>query len=395
MKGLPAVIISLCLCLWTCAAPAQEPGGPGSTLLLTNIAQVRALSTEQAKRGYRVRIRATVTFQTHLGNFFIHDLTNGIYVARMNAAFDLHPGQIVEFEGVTEPGDYAPVAEAERVRVLGEGKLPTARQVPFDELGSSQEDCQWVEVRGIVRTAAQVAENRFEIELAVAGSRLRVYLLEPPPGGLTRIVDSTVRLRGVRGCIFNQKRQVLAPLLLVNAGNSVVEELAPEDPFATLVRPLPSLLQFMPDSHHGHRIKVRSVVFNAHLAQAERKAPFKPPPDRSRLRLTGVCLVQDVTERSSTVKPDSFRVLLRSPADVALLEKPLWWTPRRLVWLLSVITVLFLAVLGAVIARSKLKLLAQSRERAEAEGRFLAIMAERNRMAREIHDTLAQGYTAI
>jgi hypothetical protein len=50
MKGPPAVIISLCSCLWTCAAPAQEPGGPGSTLLLTNIAQVRALSTEQAKR---------------------------------------------------------------------------------------------------------------------------------------------------------------------------------------------------------------------------------------------------------------------------------------------------------------------------------------------------------
>lgn len=427
-----------------------------------------------------------------------------MYVARKNATFDLHPGQLVELEGVTGPGDYVPVAEAETVAVLGEEQLPIARQVPFDQLGSSQEDCQWVEVRGIVRTVAQVAENRFELELAVAGGRLRVYMLDIPPAGVTRIVDSTVRFRGVRGCIFNERRQVLASLLFVNASNVVIEELAPEDPFAIPVRPLQSLLQFTPNSRHGHRIKVRGVVthqepgqsvfirdetqglrlqtlqtnrldpgdnlealgfetvgkyaplledtvyrrvaagprplparitvgqalegihdadlvvidgqlvgsfqrgneqvlilqedglvFNAQLTYAEAGSRLTPPREGSRLRLTGICLVQEVIEKRSIVKPDSFRVLLRSPLDLAVLQKPSWWTLRRMVWLLPGITVLFLAALGTVMARSKFKLRAQSRERAEAEGRFLAIMAERNRMAREIHDTLAQGFTAI
>lgn len=504
MKRPSAIVIALIWWLCAFSAPAQQPDPTRPTLLLTNIAQVRALSIEEAQRGYPVRIKGVVTFQTHLRNIFVHDLTNGIYVSRKNATFDLPPGQIVELEGITGPGDYAPVVEATKVEVLGDGTLPVARQVPFDQLGSSQEDCQWVEVRGIVRTVAQVAENRFELELVVAGGRLRVYLLDRPPEGVARIVDSSVRLRGVRGCIFNQKRQVLAPLLFVNASNVVLEELAPEDPFAIPVRPLRTLLQFSPDSRHGHRIKVRGVVthqepgqsvfirdetqglrlqtqqtdrlasgdiiealgfetvgkyapiledaihrrvgaghppsaaritvaqglegthdadlvaiegqlvgsvqrgnervfifqedgvvFNALLGQTNGRSPFTPARDGSRLRLTGICLVQDVTEKSSTVRPDTFRVLLRSPVDIVVLQKPTWWNQRNLLWLLGGVTILFFAALSIVITRSKLKLRAQSRERAEAEGRFSAIMAERNRMAREIHDTLAQGYTAI
>jgi signal transduction histidine kinase len=137
------------------------------------------------------------------------------------------------------------------------------------------------------------------------------------------------------------------------------------------------------------------TVFNAQLSYGQGSSPFTLPSEGSQLRLTGICLVQDVIEERSAVKPDAFRILLRSPADIAVLRKPPWWTPRLMAFLLPSITALFLGVLGSVIARSRFIQRKQARERAEAEGRILAVMAERSRMAREIHDTLAQGFTAI
>ncbi len=486
------------------AIHAQEPALVRFPSPLTNIAQIRSLSTEEAERRYPVRVRATVTFQTHYRNIFVHDGTIGMYVARKSASFDLQPGQVVEIEGVTGPGDYAPVAEAEQVRVLGEGELPKAREVGMDRLLAGEEDCQWLELRGMVRRVAKVAERRFELELAVDGGRVGVYLLGIPPMGMDRMVNSTVRLRGVRGCIFNQKRQVLAPLMFVDHWNLFVEDLAPDDPYDAPVRPLRTLLQYTPKVPYGHRVKVRGVVtyqelgrsvfirdetqalllqtlqedpltpgdlveavgfeavgkyaplledtayrrvgggpepepvavttaqalegrydadlvalegqlvglfqrgaeqmlvmeqsgivFNAVLPSDQGSLQFRPPRAGSRLRVVGVCLVQDVVQFQSTVKPDSFRMLLRSPADITVLQKPSWWTVQRLAWLLPSATGLFLAVLGTVIARSRFNLQVQARERAEAEGRWMAIISERSRMAREIHDTLAQGFTAI
>jgi signal transduction histidine kinase len=500
-----AAIIALGWYLRALSGPTQTVT-PEPALLLTNIAQVRALSDDEALRGYAVRLTGVVTFEISLRYFFIHDLTNGLCVERTNATFHLKPGQMVELEGATHrPESNGPLLTAERVKVIGEGQLPAPRQVPFDGLGSIQEDCQLLEVRGIVRTAVQTAEDRFDVELAVAGRKLRVYLPALPAGCESRLVDSTVVARGVRGCIFNQKRQVLAPLLFVDTNNFRIQEFAPEDAFAGAARPLSSLLQFTPNPHYGHRTKVRGVVtyqqpgrsvfitdrtqglrlqtvqtnrlepgdiieamgfeaieklspvledvvyrpvghesppkpakttvtealggahdadlvaiegtlvgsvlrgteevlimqengvaFDAQLSQAA--AQFQDARlllEGSRLQLTGICQVQDIIEEESTVRPETFRILVRSPADIAVLQKPPWWNPKRMAWLLSGVTVLFLAALGGVIARSKLKLREQGRERMETEGRFSAIMAERNRMAREIHDTLAQGYTAI
>jgi signal transduction histidine kinase len=500
-----AAVLGLCGCLWAFSTPGQTTTNSQPSLLLTNIAQVRALSDNEARRGYTVRLKAVVTFEISLQYFFIHDLTDGLCVERGNGTFHLQPGQMVELEGTTRrPEDYAPIVKVEQVKVVGEGQLPAARHVPFDELVSNQEDCHWLEVRAIVRTVTQLAENRFALDLAVAGRRLRVHLPALPAGCESRMVDSTVVVRGVRGCIFNQKRQVLAPLLFVDTNNLVVEDLASEDAFAIPERPLPSLLQFTPNPRYGHRLKVRGVVthqqpgrwvfiadgtqglrlqtvqtnllkpgdiieavgfeaagrlsplledavfrqvghgpppkpakttvaevlggihdadlvaiegtlvgsvrrgteevlimqengvaFDAQFNQTMVRFPDLRPLEGGRLRLTGVFQVQDVVEDDAAVRPETFRILLRSPGDIVILKKPPWWNARRLGWLLSGVTVLFLTVLGGVIMRSKLKRLEHGRERAEAEARFSTIMAERNRMAREIHDTLAQGYTAI
>jgi signal transduction histidine kinase len=62
--------------------------------------------------------------------------------------------------------------------------------------------------------------------------------------------------------------------------------------------------------------------------------------------------------------------------------------------LAGIVVVLALVVIGVVwAARRRLRLSSASRRQAETE--FAAILAERNRIARELHDTLAQGLGAI
>ena len=67
----------------------------------------------------------------------------------------------------------------------------------------------------------------------------------------------------------------------------------------------------------------------------------------SELELTGVCSVQVdkylSAQREGAALPKSFRVLLRSPQDVAVLQKPSWWTASRALALLAIciLTILF------------------------------------------------------
>ena len=53
-----------------------------------------------------------------------------------------------------------------------------------------------------------------------------------------------------------------------------------------------------------------------------------------------------------------------------------------------------LLVTGVLAALARRRLNEQRRQRAMAEAEFAAILSERNRVAREIHDTLAQGLVA-
>ena len=68
-----------------------------------------------------------------------------------------------------------------------------------------------------------------------------------------------------------------------------------------------------------------AVVFTARFGTAVASRDLFSLQPGSLLRLTGVCAVQG-GERH---EPEAFRVLLRQPADVALLEAPSWWTTRH------------------------------------------------------------------
>jgi signal transduction histidine kinase len=82
--------------------------------------------------------------------------------------------------------------------------------------------------------------------------------------------------------------------------------------------------------------------------------------------------------------PSGFRLVLRTPDDIVVTASAPWWTSRHSAVLLGML------VLTAIAAIVILKLMT-ARERRE----YQAVLSERNRVARELHDTLEQGLTGI
>jgi signal transduction histidine kinase len=430
-------------------------------------------------------------------DFFVQDATAGIYVeGSLSPRFPHQLSQLVEVEGVTGPGKFAPVIRETKLRVLGPGVLPKPQLFPFSELANGQHDSQWAQVRGIVRSAAvdrrSWQESVLAMRIASEGGEFNVRVPIAHDQDLSSWVDSEVLIEGVCGSLYNANRQLTGILFYVPR-LSLIKVEAP----ATEV-PLSALLRFSPAEGTRHRVRVRGIVGyqqqgNALFVQSQGKglrvltqqntpleigdlvevlgfpamgdsAPIledalfhrlghetapKPvklnldvpweqfdgavvttaakllnrqtQPDGLRLLLqdgdvffdaalpasvsaeqllaiplnsevqvTGICLV-----RSGGLwqTPQSFRMLLRLPQDVAVLTAPSWWNLRHTLWLLGITGGVLLAVIVwvVVLGRRLQEQMAIIRQKLRSS----AVLEERNRIARELHDTLEQELAGI
>ena len=485
--------LMLVLALFSLPAPAQTP--PQKLPLLTRADQVRRLSPEEASKEYPVRIRGVVTMDAPAPDFFVQDGTAGIYVEGKPGAPSPALGQLLEVEGVTGPGKFAPVVRENQIQVKGKGPLPKSRLFEFAELADGQQDSQWVQVRGIVRSASidrtSWREATLAMRVASGGGEfnLRVPIQREPD--LTSWVDSEVLIEGVCGSLYNINRQLTGILLYVPRLSFVkVETQAFEVPLSGLMR-------FSPGEGAHHRARVRGVVayqqlgnalfvegdgkglrvltpqdtalqvgdvvdvigfpamgesapiledaafhrlghqsppqaikldletpweqFDGALVTTQAKllnrtagldglrlllqhgdfifdatssgpsaAPLASVPINSEVQVTGICLV-----RSGGLWriPQSFRLLVRSSQDVVVLKTPSWWTLRHTLWLLGItMGALLLVAAWMVVLRRQVR---EQMEIIRQKLRSSAVLEERNRIARELHDTLEQELAGI
>ena len=115
------------------------------------------------------------------------------------------------------------------------------------------------------------------------------------------------------------------------------------------------------------------------------------------VRITGICILANDNGQlqNGLSQPRSFQILLRSPADFEVMKSPPWWNSQHIVLVLGVATGILVIAVSVVVMVSRQRFLLQKRQRQMAEAEFTAIFHERNRLSREIHDTLAQGMTAV
>ena len=496
------------LCLLSSAAIGQDVSEE-----LRTAAAVRSLTVDEAQQQRRVRLRGVVTFfEENLYSRFIQDETAGVYL--FDSALPLHllPGQLVEVEGTTSPGEYAPIVVPKEIRVLGAAPLPEAKPASYEQLASGKEDSQFVEIAGIVRSVAfDETSQHHLIEIATGGGRLSVYARQLPVESKDDLPDSTVRVRGVCSTQFNHQRQLFAIRLMVpRPEDLLVQQPSPRDAFDVAARPIRSLLQFAPQEAYGHRVKVAGTVvyheagqavflqdgdqgvevqtkwkeklalgdrvealgfvgqgeytpvlqdaifqrispgptpdpsrvtpdealkgkhdcrlvklsaklldralhgterylilqdgdfiFHAHLKQSGTQDEFATLQNGSRVSVTGICRVEPGEwEAGEEWRAKSFRVQLRSAADVSLIQSPTWWTLRKVFWIAGALGFVTLAAFGwvAVLKRQVTErtrdLEIQSHERQRAERRR-EIEQERARVAHDLHDDLGARLTEV
>lgn len=496
------------LLVWANLPGAGQTTNPPPVTLLTNVAQVRQLSSAEAKHSIPVKLRAVVLAEADPREraVMVADPTGGLYLlANANLFAPFHRGDLLEVEGVSDPGQFAPIVRVATARKLGTTTNPPPRGVSYQQLITGALDAQWVELTGVVRRyiAPEPNSDVWRILLALDGGVVTLRGSLPHVSDLKE--DSEVRVQAICLYQFNQKRQVLTPILQLPTSESAqVIKPAPANPFTAPVRAADSLLQFSPDAPVGHRIHVRGVVTHAQSGslvwirdqssglriqtrqQEELQAgdeidvlgfpaygsfspmledaifhktgTTRPPPPLSltnataafdheddlvqtdallteiqpvleglvftlqrndavfkailklpdtkrehpewlpgsKVRVTGICslLHDDVRPMMGVWQPQSFQLLVRSPADLVVLVAPPWWTPQRTIYALGLICAVLLIASGVGITLSRRRLNEQAHRRQMAEAEFTAILAERNRVAREIHDTLAQGLAA-
>jgi hypothetical protein len=244
------------------ASPAQQAKDtrPQGVKTLETIRQVRDLPSEKARFGYPIHVRGVVSYADKTQNdLFVQDSTAGIYVNSDATVLQLHSGQVVEVTGISGPGDFASQIENPKIQVVGQGPLPVPKRVTGEEFVTGVEDSQFVEIEGVVRSAAE-SQGRLQLHVASGTVIFPVFVLDykPIPEDL---VGAKVVLQGVSGGTYNPRMQFLGATLLVPGLKNIAIELpASADPFSIPSRPIHLVERLGPVGAYNQAVHVQGIV---------------------------------------------------------------------------------------------------------------------------------------
>lgn len=231
---------------------------PATLPVLTHARQVRDLSAAEAAWEYPVKLRGVVTLADQRTQLYVQDETAGIYIRPRGLRTTVKAGDLVEIEGTSNPGQFAPIVVPSKLTVAGTAPLPNAPEVSLFQMGSGQYDSQWVEDHAVVRRAS-LTNGMLELKLSDRdGSFIaRILSLSAP----TNLVDSVVRIRGVCVSRFNNKRQINGVELWAPSMDLLqITEAAAADPFSLPGQSIVSLSQSHERVTLQRRVKVGGIV---------------------------------------------------------------------------------------------------------------------------------------
>jgi signal transduction histidine kinase len=251
------------------ATPAtNQPATATQSQVLTNAEQVHWLSRKEAADKQRVLIRGAITVA--LGPKFnaavVQDETGGIYFDLWNPPLGPPPpvGEFVEVEGVTDPGQFAPLIHATQIVRHGARGLPAPVRPYWDQLINGSLDTAYVEIEGIVTTV-----HTNGVTLLTHGGKINSLIFDANGGtnnlSLKPYQGALIRLRG---CLFASwdpaTHQVNVSEIRMFAPAVDVVEPAPADAFAVPPKRVSDLLQFDPQASALRRVKVSGQIVHEH-----------------------------------------------------------------------------------------------------------------------------------
>jgi signal transduction histidine kinase len=120
------------------------------------------------------------------------------------------------------------------------------------------------------------------------------------------------------------------------------------------------------------------------------------PDPGAHVRILGICRVVEATQptRSFSTRARTFELLLSgSPANLTIIRRPPWWTEKRLA--IAAGSLFGLAVLAFAWAALLRRQVRQQTTLIRSQVEAVTVAGERQRIAREFHDTLEQELVGV
>jgi PAS domain S-box-containing protein len=246
---------------------SAQPEVPTQTLLptLTNVIQIRNMTQQEAAAGRPVEVKGVITYYNNGDLLFVQDSTGGIYIWSGNIAnsrwheTDVKRGDFVKVTGVTLPGaGQAQVIAAMEIKLLGQGSMPEAKQVSVSRLATGEEDGQWVEIEGIVRSADAIG-GQLMLHIANEGKRVATTIWIGQ-GTAPPYLYSKVRVRGVCAAQFDKGKQLTGVSVLVPDLSQIWVTVASPPEESLAVQTIDSLTSHAAGPVSGHRVRIQGTV---------------------------------------------------------------------------------------------------------------------------------------
>jgi signal transduction histidine kinase len=259
----------LCLLRLTLLQALAEPAAVSDPI--TQIGVLRAMPRELSSKSLPVHVRGVVTFHGPREQITLQDETGGSWLLIAEARRDkflvtddatlksIRVGHVLDVEGVSDPGSYAPGIRPRKVRILGEQPLPSARPLVPSRFFRGAEAGLRVEVHGVVQ-GFEPAEQGWELKIDADPGRFTAEVPQSILPNPAAIVDAEVRITGVAVTRVNSRGEITMPRVYSSQPDELVIERPATPPFAAPLVHLDQLLPFRPEPSGPHRKRVVGVV---------------------------------------------------------------------------------------------------------------------------------------
>ncbi len=234
---------------------------PTNETQLRLVAQIDDLDQASLNRQLPIRLEGVVTWVNPNGKFsYIFDGSGGIRVlqATLQSGRPMAIGMIVQVDGSTGEGRFAPIITNAMIQQTSDSDLPDAPLVSLAEASTGAEDGNWIQMRGYVR---RITVERNSIRLGLVSPDGNFVARVPLNGDLENLYGSVILVKGVCVANANSRRQLTGIEIWSPEVREIqVEQRPPADLFALPMRTLPSLRQFNPFNTLNERVRTSGTV---------------------------------------------------------------------------------------------------------------------------------------
>jgi diguanylate cyclase (GGDEF)-like protein len=223
---------------------------------IVRIAGLKRLSMEAASSRRHVSIRGVVTYSDPAwGLLFVQDDTAATYVDSHKISVRLRPGDVVDVDGVSAPGGFAPIITEPSVGFVRRSHLPDPVRLELLQGNLDAADSKWCSFHGVVHTVRQ-QDGHTILKLGTGQTELEIQLPMLIHG--EKLIDKEVSATGVLGAIFNDRRQAIGRHIFVPSPEflAVADTNLRQSPPVTIE----SLQRYNADNDERHSVALKGTA---------------------------------------------------------------------------------------------------------------------------------------